>query len=451
MITALLIALLLPCKYGTAFTIPPSTFSTQTISTSWTPSRLASLSFKSKQEAFDHQNRFQRTATSETSISIPCILSIQGKSYNMTAWAKSHPGGNKILERFHDKDATKAFFAAGHSQHAINMLSDFLIDDTPSSLSPETLANAMATVGVLIAAKKGPLSRARTKLFTKEDPIGIHKYCGLFVLLHFAYRFVQSFFGDPTAGMGNYMGKGSSFISLACLIPHTVLSLSSLIFQTVPKERIVGRPMIWQEFRAHNIIFGTRSIWCTLMAWLAVYKPDFRKAFVIGSSASILGAVWAADVATSKLRDNDNESTTATMPYWDGCSIETQHKFKTFYAFSQFMATTACMMTLNPAWPLLVLLPIQLASLLMTLVRKGLLSAKGYHIGYTISLCLPYISAIRSFIYSGANDIPLLTGIASVLFALRRKGLNKYVLWGTVALARVTVGDSVLDWRVWTY
>jgi len=115
------------------------------------------------------------------------------------------------------------------------------------------------------------------------------------------------------------------------------------------------------------------------------------------------------------------------------------------------MATTACMMTLNPAWPLLVLLPIQLASLLMTLVRKGLLSAKGYHIGYTISLCLPYISAIRSFIYSGANDIPLLTGIASVLFALRRKGLNKYVLWGTVALARVTVGDSVLDWRVWTY
>ena len=51
------------------------------------------------------------------------------------------------------------------------------------------------------------------------------------------------------------------------------------------------------------------------MAWLAVYKPDFRKAFVIGSSASILGAVWAADVATSKLRDNDNESTTATMPY----------------------------------------------------------------------------------------------------------------------------------------
>lgn len=115
------------------------------------------------------------------------------------------------------------------------------------------------------------------------------------------------------------------------------------------------------------------------------------------------------------------------------------------------MATTSCVMTLNPAWPFLVLLPIQLASLLMTLVRKGLLSAKGYHIGYTIALCLPYFSAFRSFIYSGAMDIPLLAGIASVLFAMRRKGLNKYMLWGTVAFARITFGDSVLDWRVWTY
>ena len=136
---------------------------------------------------------------------------------------------------------------------------------------------------------------------------------------------------------------------------------------------------------------------------------------------------------------------------WDGCSVETQRKFKTFYAFSQFMATMACVMTLNPAWPLLVLLPIQLASLLMTLVRKGLLSAKGYHIGYTISLCLPYFSAFRSFLYSGNMDVPMLTAIATVLFTMRRKGLNKYFLWGSVVLARMTIGDSLLDWRVWTY
>jgi hypothetical protein len=247
MIIALIIACLL--SHGRAFTVYSSP---RAISRSWTPTSLASISIERKQEAFgssdasEPQHRFERTAASEAALDVPCILTIQGRSYNMTAWAKSHPGGNKILEKFNDKDATKAFFAAGHSQHAIDMLSEFLIEEDAGSSppSPETLANGMATVGALSDAKKGLLSRARTKLFTKEDPIGIHKYCGMFVLLHFAYRFLQSFFGDPAAGMGNHMGKGSSFISLACVIPHTVLSLSSLIFHTVPKERIVGRPMI---------------------------------------------------------------------------------------------------------------------------------------------------------------------------------------------------------------
>jgi hypothetical protein len=177
----------------------------------------------------------------------------------MTAWAKSHPGGSKILEKFHDRDATKAFFAAGHSQYAIDLLRDFLITDEfsgssydkkPPSTTEPTIQNALESVGSLNNNNKsqeknnGVISRVRSKLFTKEDPIGIHKYCGIFVLFHFAYRFLQSFFGDPAAGMGNRLGKGSSFISLACIIPHTVLSLSSLIFHTVPRERIVGRPMI---------------------------------------------------------------------------------------------------------------------------------------------------------------------------------------------------------------
>jgi cytochrome b involved in lipid metabolism len=48
----------------------------------------------------------------------------------MTAWANSHPGGSKILLKFHDKDATKAFEAAHHSAEAYAMLKDFCIDDS---------------------------------------------------------------------------------------------------------------------------------------------------------------------------------------------------------------------------------------------------------------------------------------------------------------------------------
>ena len=48
-------------------------------------------------------------------------------------------------------------------------------------------------------------------------------------------------------------------------------------------------------------------------------------------------------------------------------------------------------LTGNPLWPLCIALPIQLASLLMTLVRKGLLTARGYHLLYTASLCVPFV------------------------------------------------------------
>ena len=286
----LLLVLFCNCNYGESFTCPvnlatsassqqgqttrtrtPSFTSflvttTSSISCSKrssTSTNLASISFqKGKKREFgasssiqEPTNRFDKTAASETAMETPCILTIQGKQYNMTAWAKSHPGGSRILEKFHNRDATKAFFAAGHSQYAIDMLNDFLIKDEEQSSknivihphsSSETLKNALETVGSFDKSdeKGAVISRVRTKLFTKEDPIGIHKYCGIFVLLHFAFRFLQSFFGDPSAGMGHRLGKGSSLISLACIIPHTVLSLSSLIFHTVPRERIVGRPMI---------------------------------------------------------------------------------------------------------------------------------------------------------------------------------------------------------------
>lgn len=192
-----------------------------------------------------------------------------------------------------------------------------------------------------------------------------------------------------------------------------------------------------------------RSIICTVLAWTAVHYPTCRKFAVAGSSATVLSAMYVADIATAKLRENSLESTTATMPYWEGCSVETQKKFKMFYAFSQFMATFATLITLNPVWPLLVLFPIQFASLLMTLVRKGLLTARGYHIGYTISLGLPYISAFRCFLLTQTFEVPMMTAVATILFTMRSKGMNKYALWGSVAASRVFFGDLVLDWKVW--
>ena len=179
--------------------------------------------------------------------------------------------------------------------------------------------------------------------------MGVHKYLGLIVLLNFISRFGQMLFGDCSMGLGSYMNIGSPrqagvFSVSTCLLPHALLSLSSLIFDRVPKNRVVGKPMIWQEFRLHNINFALRSVIVTWLAWLSIYKNHavkWRRFAVIGSCLVTLGASVVADETTKRYQDNKLESTTATMPYWEGCSQETQKRFKVFYAFSQFQATVS--------------------------------------------------------------------------------------------------------------
>jgi cytochrome b involved in lipid metabolism len=393
------------------------------------------------------EDRFDRTASSKIDVEDECIITIRGERYNMTAWANGHPGGASILKKFHGRDATRVFDTTGHSAEAHAMLHKFRIIDNDKGDNEKT---TKPTHTVLESNVDVP--RWRTKLFTKEDP-GIHKYMGVFVLLHFIFRYYQMYFSDPTAGfgsIGNSIGR-PGIIAPLCLIPHAILSLSSLIFHTVPKERVVGKPMIWQEYRIHNIIFAMRSLVTAGLTWLSIAKghsPAFRKLALIGCSASVLVANWAADEGTKRLRIDTRESTTATMPYWDGCSVSTQKRFKYFYAYCQFMATLACLSVGNPAWCLAVLFPIQLASLLMTLVRKGIISAKGYHIGYTISLVMPFFVGIRSISYS-LIEFPTMLIIAGILYQLRCRGIGKYTLWIPLVAGRILFGDMIFNYDIW--
>jgi cytochrome b5 len=401
--------------------------------------------------------RFQREASRVTDLDEECIITISGRRFNVTAYGHAHPGGAKVLMKFKSKDATKAFEAAGHSVDAYEVLEQYYIDDdgddnhNNNNKSPNgESATSAAAANTAAPARQSFKSRLRKKLFTREDPIGVHKYLGVFCLLNFIGRFYQMYFGDPAAGLGT---AGHPYFSFMCLFPHALLSLSSLIFHTVPRSRVVGKPMIWQEYRVHNIIFGMRSVLTAMAAGLAIKfgnTPTVRFVAIVFSSACVLLSQYGADQATERLREVEVESTTATMPYWEGCSIETQRRFKSFYAYSQFMATLACLAVGNPAWPLSVLLAIQMASLLMTLVRKGLLSAKGYHIGYTISLILPYFVGLRSMAYSGSLELPVMFAVAAGMYRLRRRGVAKYALWIPVILARLFVGDSILSsFPVW--
>jgi cytochrome b involved in lipid metabolism len=319
------------------------------------PPAFAIRSIRSKSVASSHQNttdphprteipidRFHREASKTLESQAPCIISIHGNRYNLTAWANAHPGGARILQKFHDKDASKAFGAAHHSASAYDMLKDFRIDETAPVIEAGV---ATLRTTVVEPTKISLRSRLRQKLFTREDSIGVHKYLGIFSLINFIGRYRQMYFGDPAAGLGS---RGHPWFAMICLLPHGLLSMSSLIFHTVPRERVVGKPMIWQEFRIHNIIFGGRSVLTGLAAALAVKAgntPIARQWAVGFSCACVLLSIYGADLATEKLRAVEVESTTATMPYWEGCSIATQKRFKSFYAYCQFMATLSCIVS----------------------------------------------------------------------------------------------------------
>ena len=130
----------------------------------------------------------------------PCIVTIGEKRYNLTDWASRHPGGEAVLLGFAsgDRNATQAFLRAGHSHAAHAMLARFEVLEGGSSAG--TGSGGEATD----AGVAGPLESQgvglRGKLFTREDPLQLHKLLGSFVLLHYAYRYALALTIDPTGG-----------------------------------------------------------------------------------------------------------------------------------------------------------------------------------------------------------------------------------------------------------
>ena len=85
----------------------------------------------------------------------------------------------------------------------------------------------------------------------------------------------------------------------------------------------------------------------------------------------------------------------------------------------------------------------------MTLVRKGLLSARGYHYGYTATLVVPYFVGLRSMAHMGTPDVMFMMGLAYAMYQARRRGVSKYQLWIPVLAARFLIGDKFINYTVW--
>lgn len=380
--------------------------------------------------------------------------------YDVTTFINEHPGGPEVFHGLVDgvggglhlvnnitytikntpnvcniPDLTERFNEVGHSEYAVNLLGNYKVDEL-SEDDPRFNHNHK------LEYNKTKIS----KLITHEDKFHIHKTMGIVSLLNYFYLLFDCFYSGATADM-TLRSVDGGFIGVTWV--HIILSLSALQF-LIPRTRTGILPMIWQEFRAHSIVFAVRSFLIINVLYFLFHHSDDKNddtttsipALVVRLACVIL-AMKFADISTEYLRENEKETTTATMPYWSDCPASIQSAIKYFYTHSQFMGTIVCLFGKIP-YVLAVGFPIQIASFLMTLVRKNIISSFWYHMLYAGSLLLVYLI--------NAADIALypviLIGVALIYARIHIK-LNKYALWSLTAMiggfAKYVSSASVTD------
>lgn len=261
------------------------------------------------------------------------------------------------------------------------------------------------------------------KLFTHEDVGNIHKTLGILCLVHFTYRMaVQPIFE-----------KDAQYHITAPILAtlHFALSATSLIFH-IPTNRIKGAPMIWPLFRLHSIIFATRSIIVMMVVWASQQFAFTRLTSDLAKGATVIGTLVAADIVTRTHKSQD--TTMRDMPFPPATPTRLITITNFYYSISQILATLNTLYATTIGNPFMLLLPIQLAAFFMTLVRKGILTAGGWHILYALALGYNYYYG--KFIDTSYNGYPYwLSAVAIAIFRFKFR-TNKYVLWAAAIIIR---------------
>jgi hypothetical protein len=263
------------------------------------------------------------------------------------------------------------------------------------------------------------------KLFTKEDPIHIHKTLGLLALFNFIYRFyLLLFYGTM---------RLNAPLALGMTAVHGVLSISSLVFH-IPQKRHATLPMIYPEFRLHSILFGLRSVAC---CFVEHYTPVSLKLYC--KMLVCFLTMMLADVVTRR-HATHGDTTMRGMPFAESLPEHECAKITRFHSRQQIHATIFMLWSMETAFS--PLLAIQLAAFLMTLVRKGIISPNTWHVVYACTLMVN----VFSFRTLPVSQL-LLTVLATWTFRVWRMHLrlNKYAGWSLV-FAVIVLHESQHDW-----
>lgn len=264
------------------------------------------------------------------------------------------------------------------------------------------------------------------KLSTKEGNLIIHKFLGIFCLIHFFYRYICLFI------FGNLMFQ-DNYSTPMLLIFHGMLSLSSLLFP-ISKKRYHKKPMIFQEFRLHNILFGLRSVLCCLNFYY--FNNPLINILIINLTMILSDLVSYYYFTETKTMRN--------MPF--PRNIDQNLKFKNdlirMQSSQQIGATLFMTISLDTAFS--PLFKIQLSAFLITLVRKNIICELECYKWYSLSLW------INVFLYFNVNPAKIIYIIFSIfLFKYLRFYLNfnKYLIWNPILFIGLFIKD--VDWGIY--
>lgn len=245
------------------------------------------------------------------------------------------------------------------------------------------------------------------KLITKEDPYHIHKTLGIISLAHFAYRYGRLITYKSMDFTTNY--------DMAFLLVHTLLSATSLDFK-IPQSRNQMSPMIYPEFRLHNMLFAYRSILCAVFFY---YRLPILYNIVVCYTTMI-----GADIVTYYYKDG---TTMRGMQFDTNVSEDTKKVITMYHSKMQLCATTYMIGNIDSAFS--PLFAIQFSSFLMTLVRKNIIKRNHWHLLYSMSLM------VNIFVYYSLpfNYVMFQFFVYNLFTYLRfTKQQNKYVCWTLV-------------------
>ena len=271
------------------------------------------------------------------------------------------------------------------------------------------------------------LRQAARRLFTHEDAAygHAHKIFGVAVLASFAYR-AWRWWRSSDGSMGF-----SSEIPLMVLL-HATLHLTSFQFNIGPRRNLKYN-VIWPEMRWHTTIFASRSLVAMLALhlehlhpfWAYYVRPYVRPAIVLGTMA-------LADTVTRRYKGHSK--TMRDNPFPEGTPGWAVRAINFYYSISQAGATAIVLFSRRVDAVFWVLLPIQTAPFLMTLVKKGVIDRSGWHLWYSLALASNFALSLATPGRMSDLTWPEMVALLAT-FAVWRIGLdgNKYAFWVVVS------------------